>query len=1011
MTALRSVLIILIFFFTPCIPSLSQTNPIKWYRMSDGLPTNLIKRIVQDSIGFIWVGTELGITRFDGYTFETFVSRGKLPSELVREMCLDSTNKGLWVVLDDQIIHVSQDGKIEQLCRMQDGNILSIPGANALEIDPDRRLWIGTPEGIFSVHPTEGWREISGRTGFLIHNASCLAYYRERNEIWVTINRRQIFRYNILHNTATSWDLFENIPSANSTDYILSMISNPSAGGIWITSTAGVHRVHGENCRTMSNLYHDVGGHTYFKLTLDKEGNLWHVLRTNDSRGYFYQKLSHRDMKPVQRIFNTDFKDILPSGTVIEDRNGSIWIGTTGLGLVRNPQILEYSLSWSGPSPPRNALAYDAQTMLISTWSGIFRLTSDPTVAPEYLSAKVGKNLKAASEVMRGPDHSICWTQLDFGHVRYRNGEMQHLRQPWNFYSSKLPHPQQTQQLPDGSILFIVPWKSDTVYVFGKNGIRKFSSHLPIEESIDERAFLVGRRYMGRSGDLFIISSKRIYRLRHERIERSFGRNEGYSSTLFQSCICEDSTGSVWIANHRRPDSIALFRLRNDSLTTFTQSELGLPLSSINALTVSPDGRLMLISTFNGLYFLDLQTLRIMHSLTAMTGYWQSNTIGALFWPDSVLWVLTGNGVTRIPLVRKQSESPPLKTFITAIVTDDSERVSTLRSTEHAYASIPSRIKFIFTTFSFQSSVRYLTRLDGYDEDWSIPSTENSRQYTNLSPGTYRFRVKAVDDFLDRRSIECSYTITIPAPFYQTWWFAFLLCVMLSSVVYIGHRIRVRGRKRLEQIRRKIAIDLHDEVGSTLASVSMLSAVVEKALPRDQMDVAKKIAQIGTTSRSVVGLLRDIVWSLHPEYDSMSDLYQKLSDMIEEQSDMHNIEILLTFPMELQGRMLRQDLRRNLYLIAREAIHNAIKHSRCSTINVHFSEKQKKLVMSIADNGISFDFARQKAGTGMKSMRERAKEIRAEYSITSTIGRGTCVTIIVPTIKKSMIMRLKRKNE
>lgn len=980
----------------PCLMTSvsAQTNQIKWYRATEGLPANHVNTIVQDSSGFIWVGTNLGVCRFDGYSFSRFESPNKkFTNSVVLSMCLDSTNRGLWIAEDEGVFHVAQDGKVTELLQLSDGKLRSLLGTSSILLDAQKRLWIGTSEGCYSIHPSEGWRCVTGRTGYPVINARCMSYYRTRGEIWTCVNRRIILCYNIQTNSSFTLDPFEYIPESSMQDYILTMISNPVTGGVWISTTTGLISIADDSMRTTVIPTRDIEGHLYFKPTVDRQGNLWHVLRTNDSLAYYYRKISHRNGRTLERIFHPDFRKLLPFGTLVEDKDGSVWIGCDGLGLVRNRHILEYDLSYNGPNIPRNAMIADAQTMLVSTWGGVFRLSSDPYQIPDFLTKRVGIVKKACTQLMSGGGKTICWTQSGFGQIQYRNGTIRHLKQPWDYHSSLLPTSEHTLTLNDGSLLFIVPWISDTVYSMNGRRVSKYSLHIPRDQQLDEIAYHAGRRYLGRADDLFFISERRLFRVRNGAVERTFDEHDGFQCYPSHSSICEDSSGTIWIANSRRSDNIAMYRLRNDSLTAFTSEEIGLPFSSIHSLTVDPTGRTILLSTFNGIYFFDLATRHVTRSLTATSGFPITSSNGALFWPDNVLWLLTGYGLLRIPIEYQQSTSQPLRTVLTSMLVDDEKSHTIMTSSTYNFLERPSRVKFIFSTLSYRSPVRFTSMLEGYDEGWSSPHVENTRQYTNLDPGTYIFRVKAIDDLGERPSSETVYSITIPPPFYRTWWFLLGAVSLLAGIIYAGLWYRMRNVVRMENMRRKIAIDLHDEIGSTLTSVSILSAMTVKQLEPQQEDVAKKLSRIGATTRSVIGMMGDTIWSLHPEYDSMSDLHQRLSEMMEEQSEIHGIEMSLVFPDQLRDKALQQDLRRNLYLIAREAIHNAVKYSRCSQISVEFASEQRHILMVIQDNGIGFDLMQHGTGTGMKSMHQRAKEIRASFSIDTKLGQGTTIRV------------------
>lgn len=227
------------------------SNQIKWYRATEGLPANHVNTIVQDSSGFIWIGTNLGVCRFDGYSFSRFKSPNKkFSNSVVLSMCLDSTNRGLWIAEDEGVFHVAQDGKVTELLQLSDGKLRSLIGTSSILLDARKRLWIGTSEGCYSIHPSEDWRRVTGRTGYIVINARSMSYYRTRDEIWTCANRRKILCYNIQTNSSFTLDPFGYIPQSSMQDYILTMISNPVTGGVWISTTTGLISIADDSMRT-----------------------------------------------------------------------------------------------------------------------------------------------------------------------------------------------------------------------------------------------------------------------------------------------------------------------------------------------------------------------------------------------------------------------------------------------------------------------------------------------------------------------------------------------------------------------------------------------------------------------------------------------------------------------------------------------------------------------------------------------------------------------------------------
>jgi signal transduction histidine kinase len=218
--------------------------------------------------------------------------------------------------------------------------------------------------------------------------------------------------------------------------------------------------------------------------------------------------------------------------------------------------------------------------------------------------------------------------------------------------------------------------------------------------------------------------------------------------------------------------------------------------------------------------------------------------------------------------------------------------------------------------------------------------------------------------------------VIVRPTFFQTTWFLLICLFSITGILYALYQYRIHQLKKLQSIRNRISHDLHDDIGSTLGSISIYSEVAKTALSENRADVLEKI---GEASREMLEKLNDIVWSINPE----NDTFEKLEAM--------GIRFEMTFTPEQHSRALNMDKRRNLFLIFKEALHNAAKYAECRQINIVLAEQNGLLRMEIRDDGKGFDplSARGYNGNGLDSMKERAKAMGANLIIESKPGSGT----------------------
>ncbi len=202
------------------------------------------------------------------------------------------------------------------------------------------------------------------------------------------------------------------------------------------------------------------------------------------------------------------------------------------------------------------------------------------------------------------------------------------------------------------------------------------------------------------------------------------------------------------------------------------------------------------------------------------------------------------------------------------------------------------------------------------------------------------------------------------------------------------------SRQALLHQRLQISRDLHDEVGSTLSGIAMYSHLAKEQINEDHLTEVKRSLDImQESSGEMVDKLSDIVWLLNPEHDTLQKLLEKLGDYARLMANIKNIKIKMVIPNLLKDDHLSVETRRNIYLICKESINNAIKYSQATSIEIRVESENNKLRFSVDDNGIGFDLHERKSGNGLKNIRHRADEIGAELDIVSGHGQGTRIEL------------------
>jgi signal transduction histidine kinase len=193
----------------------------------------------------------------------------------------------------------------------------------------------------------------------------------------------------------------------------------------------------------------------------------------------------------------------------------------------------------------------------------------------------------------------------------------------------------------------------------------------------------------------------------------------------------------------------------------------------------------------------------------------------------------------------------------------------------------------------------------------------------------------------------------------------------------------------LQTLRNKIASDLHDDVGSTLSSIAIFSEVAQQ----QTKEVIPMLNTIGDSARKMLDAMADIVWTINPENDNFEKIILRMRSFAYELLGAKKIEFEFEADDEAGKKKLPMDVRKNLYLIFKEATNNMVKYSDANKASFSIKGGKNELTMLIRDNGKGFDMAKETIGNGLKNMKKRAEEIGAKLLVESGIGTGTTVQL------------------
>jgi len=300
-------------------------------------------------------------------------------------------------------------------------------------------------------------------------------------------------------------------------------------------------------------------------------------------------------------------------------------------------------------------------------------------------------------------------------------------------------------------------------------------------------------------------------------------------------------------------------------------------------------------------------------------------------------------------------------------------------------------IEFALLNYTNSEDNTFSWILKDWDKDWNT-SKNNIASYTNLKPGAYTFMVKAANSRGEWSKETIQLFIIINPPFYKTWWFILLCILALAGIAYWLVQQRINRIKERFQLRNKIAADLHDEIGSTLTSISILSNVSLQAMEQQPQQTKEMLEQISVQSKNIQQNMSDIVWSIRPDNEKIENLVTRMREYAAQTLEPMDITITITADESLLNKVLPMECRKELLLIYKEAINNIAKHAEATVVSVSLANGNRQVKLSIADNG---KWKGNNSGTGTKSMKDRAHALGGSLSI-SIKETGTVVSATVP---------------
>jgi two-component sensor histidine kinase/streptogramin lyase len=338
-----------------------------------------------------------------------------------------------------------------------------------------------------------------------------------------------------------------------------------------------------------------------------------------------------------------------------------------------------------------------------------------------------------------------------------------------------------------------------------------------------------------------------------------------------------------------------------------------------------------------------------------------------------------------------------LNLTITGFKVNDKELSLNEQNDVYQFEYDENNITINFTSLNFINPLddEYFYKLEGFTNEWRPVPANRFLSFTNLPQGNYKLllRVKNLNSSISDTGI----SFYIATAYYKTWWFISLIILLISGLLYWAYRYRLSQILKLQSLRTEISNDLHDDIGSTLSSV-YYSAELLKLQGEQQTELRKRIIDnISTNTRELVDRMRDIVWSIHVDQNETESLAIRIREYINRFDLPEGIQLVFNGNInQFKGVELNMRVRRNVFLVFKEALNNAIKHSEATKIAVDLSIANHEMELQVVDNGKGIASSLTSEGNGLRTMKERMAEVGGKLTIHTMDGDGTKIRLVVP---------------
>ena len=967
---------ILTFLFIFCYLLSQEKYFIENPPFNEALSSLKINVIYQDKTGFIWIGTENGLYRYDGdkVTDLNSLVNESLKSRHIISLFEDSKNR-FWIGTEEGLAVL--DGNEINFYYHDNADSTSIIDNYIHQVSEDKEnnILIATDAGLSIIKENDNIINIAEKDG-LSHFHTMTAIVDHKNRYWVgTSNFSNLYENN-------KWEMFrfDNIVDKESkNEYHVNRVTRfkiSSNNWLWALTNIGVNIFDLNADRQIYKDFNDkfnLYGITINDIVETSKSN--YLIASN--KGLYIINTEKETVEVINESNGLNGNQIL---TLHNDNSGFVWIGT-------NNGINKFFYNKANISMlyPNKFLDRSESNEIYSVKENT---NGDILVATLTKLIVLDKNLKKKIKLIN--QDRIKDISIDSKKRIYVSTYASGLKIFNHNYKLILAFPNHKGKEKVINTTYVERTKYSEKHK--KYLVGTLSSGLNIVDEKSHKTLLLTAEEKNKD---LRISHNTIYDFYEDQDFVWIATHNGLDRFNFKSKKNKTVLMNYTIKKIARYKNSLYLATKNDGLITFNLSEekIERKIEKVDGLVnndvrdIIVEGKILWVLTAKGINRLELDNNKLskVSVINKFLSTRQKEYTTMTLLQESKLLIGSQSGLISYSTNNNLNFSKQPKAIIKDIIHLNQSLINSEYQTDNQRYVFPPEynslsIEFSCLDFYEPTENNYQYRFEGLNNDWIHSGSRNYVSFAHLDPGTYKLQLKASNSFgivSDLTELQ----FVIRKPFYLKSWFFILTSIFLILLFYFIYQSKNRRNIEILNIRRKLASDLHDQIGSTLTEITLLSEMAQVS----KTDLNEKLSKIEEKSRRSISEMSDLVWSIDSAKDNWDELINRIKDFALNLLSYHDIICSFRIESEPPKTKLDPNSRQHLYLMFKEILHNIIKHSSATEVEIGFTFG-KSFTMTVQDNGSGFDRNNVKKGNGLRNLESRAKALNGKLIIENKQG-------------------------